>query len=87
MKKGYIKYGKDLYQKFYMGMMFHEGRYWDKDEMVIGIQSGLIKKGIQNLPKFMHLKQEWDQNPNKKGQEMNNQLNDIRMEAKARHDY
>ena len=55
-----------------------------KMKMVIGIQLGLIRKGIQNLPKFMHLKQEWDQNPNKKGQEMNNQLNDIRMGSRLR---
>ena len=60
--------------------MFHEGKIGTKMRMVID-SVGIEKEGYPIYQ--MHLKQEWDQNPNKKGQEMNNQLNDIRMEAKA----
>ena len=56
MRKGYIKHGKDLYQKFYMGMMFHEGRYWDKDENGNWFSVGIDKEGYPEFDKVFESK-------------------------------
>ena len=54
MRKGYIKHGKDLYQKFYMGMIFCDGRYYEKDEHEEWYSVGIDKDGYPDFSDRVH---------------------------------
>ena len=54
MRKGYIKYENALYQKFYMGMIFCEGRYYEKDEHEEWYSVGIDKDGYPDFGDRVH---------------------------------
>ena len=44
-KKGYIFWNDDYYQQFYLGMIFSDGRYYDKDENDKWYSQGILNNG------------------------------------------
>ena len=65
MNNFWIKHGDARYQKFYMGMMFHEGRYWDKDENGDWYSVGIDKEGYPEFEKVYESKTGMGSEPRK----------------------